>query len=111
MVANAGVHHLTSITESECNILLVLTSHGSKTSCVILHMYELVEPFGPLMIFSVIILVEERDWDRVMSVNVKGTMFSYKHAARQMIKQGRGGRIIGAASLAPKRGEPNNSRS
>jgi NAD(P)-dependent dehydrogenase (short-subunit alcohol dehydrogenase family) len=48
--------------------------------------------------------VQESDWDKVMSVNVKGTMFSYKHAAKQMIKQGRGGRIIGAASTASKKG-------
>ena len=36
------------------------------------------------------------DWDRVMSINVRSVMLAYKHAARQMIKQGRGGRIVGA---------------
>ncbi|PIL30543.1 hypothetical protein GSI_07243 [Ganoderma sinense ZZ0214-1] len=43
-------------------------------------------------------------WDRIMCVNVRSTMLAYKHAARQMIKQGRGGRIVGAASMAGKRG-------
>ncbi|PCH44769.1 NAD(P)-binding protein [Wolfiporia cocos MD-104 SS10] len=33
-------------------------------------------------------------WDQVMSVNVRGVMLCYKHAALQMIKQGSGGRII-----------------
>ncbi|KAM5542607.1 hypothetical protein V8D89_003568 [Ganoderma adspersum] len=44
------------------------------------------------------------DWDRVMSINVRSVMLAYKHAARQMIKQGRGGRIVGAASMAGKKG-------
>ena len=31
-----------------------------------------------------------------MAVNVRGTMLCYKHAGKQMVAQGRGGRIIGA---------------
>ena len=38
-------------------------------------------------------------WDRIMCVNARSTMLAYKHAVRQMIKQGRGGRIIGQALL------------
>lgn len=48
--------------------------------------------------------MDEEKWDKIISVNVKGTMLSYKHAARQMIEQGRGGKIIGAASTASKQG-------
>ncbi|KAH9949652.1 NAD-binding protein [Amylocystis lapponica] len=44
------------------------------------------------------------EWDRMMAVNVRGVMLCYKYAALQMIKQGRGGRIIGASSIAGKRG-------
>lgn len=36
-----------------------------------------------------------------MSVNVRGVMLSYKYAALQMIKQGRGGRIIGRLNVCP----------
>ncbi|PPQ81559.1 hypothetical protein CVT25_013402 [Psilocybe cyanescens] len=46
----------------------------------------------------------KEDLSRILSVNVQGTFFCYKHAALQMIKQGRGGRIIGAASIASKQG-------
>ncbi|KAJ6482547.1 hypothetical protein C8R45DRAFT_304412 [Mycena sanguinolenta] len=46
------------------------------------------------------------DWDTVMTVNARGTFLCYKYAAMQMIKQGGGGRIIGAASTAAKRGVP-----
>jgi len=36
------------------------------------------------------------NFDRLMAVNARSTFLCYKHAARQMIAQGRGGRIIGA---------------
>ncbi|KAF8836790.1 NAD(P)-binding protein [Paxillus ammoniavirescens] len=49
------------------------------------------------------------DWERIMAVNARGTFLCYKHAAEQMIKQGRGGRIIGASSLAGKTGLPLSS--
>ncbi|KII91340.1 hypothetical protein PLICRDRAFT_105222 [Plicaturopsis crispa FD-325 SS-3] len=39
------------------------------------------------------------EWERVFSVNIRGVMLCYKYAAIQMVKQGRGGRIIGAAYL------------
>ncbi|KAF8637685.1 hypothetical protein AX16_010760 [Volvariella volvacea WC 439] len=45
------------------------------------------------------------DWDRIFSVNTRGLFLSYKYAAVQMIAQGRGGRIIGASSVAGKEGE------
>ncbi|KAI0945020.1 hypothetical protein AcV7_001666 [Taiwanofungus camphoratus] len=43
-------------------------------------------------------------WDRIMSVNLRGVMLCYKYAGVQMIKQGRGGRIIAASSMAGKKG-------
>ncbi|ESK86694.1 hypothetical protein Moror_10941 [Moniliophthora roreri MCA 2997] len=49
----------------------------------------------------------ETDWDYVFSVHGRGVFLCYKHAAEQMIKQGRGGRIIGASSAAGKRGDMN----
>jgi len=45
-------------------------------------------------------------FDRLMAVNARGTMLCYKHAGKQMIAQGRGGRIIGASSLMSKRANP-----
>ncbi|KAJ7097541.1 acetoin reductase family protein [Mycena epipterygia] len=43
------------------------------------------------------------EWDRLMAVNCRGTFLSYKYAGMQMVSQGRGGRIIGACSVAGKR--------
>jgi meso-butanediol dehydrogenase / (S,S)-butanediol dehydrogenase / diacetyl reductase len=44
------------------------------------------------------------DLQRTLDVNVKGVFHCYRAAARQMIAQGRGGRLIGAASVAAHRG-------
>lgn len=43
-------------------------------------------------------------WQRTMDVNLRGVLHCYQSAARQMIAQGRGGRLIGAASVAAHRG-------
>ncbi|KAH7925245.1 NAD(P)-binding protein [Leucogyrophana mollusca] len=43
-------------------------------------------------------------WDKVLRVNARGVYLCYRFAALQMIAQGRGGRIIGASSVAGKRG-------
>ncbi|KAH9919208.1 acetoin reductase family protein [Epithele typhae] len=47
--------------------------------------------------------------DKLINVHIKGTFFSYKYAAMQMIKQGIGGRIVGAASIASKKGVPDQA--
>ncbi len=44
-------------------------------------------------------------WDHIFAVNTRGIFLCYKYAAIQMVKQGRGGRIIGACSVAGMRGK------
>ena len=44
------------------------------------------------------------DFDRLMAINLRGVFLSYTAAARQMIAQGHGGKIIGAASIAAHKG-------
>ncbi|KAL4257249.1 short-chain dehydrogenases/reductases (SDR) family protein [Pleurotus pulmonarius] len=40
------------------------------------------------------------DWDALFSINLRGVLLCYKHAARQMVKQNiQDGRIIGACSM------------
>lgn len=43
-------------------------------------------------------------WEQTLAVNVLGVVHCYQAAARRMIDQGRGGRLIGAASMASHRG-------
>jgi acetoin reductase-like protein len=53
-----------------------------------------------------ILEITPQSYDRVFAVNVKGLLFMLQAAARQMVKQGRGGKIINLASQAGRRGEP-----
>ncbi|GJJ14987.1 hypothetical protein Clacol_009257 [Clathrus columnatus] len=55
---------------------------------------------------STMVVAPTEDWDRINKVNARGTFLAYKYAAIQMIKQGRGGRIVGASSIAGKQGFP-----
>jgi len=58
------------------------------------------------IIKTVKLLIETtlEDWEQIMNTNARGTFLCYRFAALQMIKQGRGGRIIGASSVAGKQG-------
>jgi meso-butanediol dehydrogenase/(S,S)-butanediol dehydrogenase/diacetyl reductase len=48
--------------------------------------------------------VSPEDFDWLMSINLRGVFLCYNAAARQMIDQGDGGKIIGAASIAAHKG-------
>lgn len=50
--------------------------------------------------------VSPQEYDKVHQVNGRGVFLCYTEAARQMIKQGNGGKIIGAASIAAHKGFP-----
>ncbi|KPY45380.1 L-iditol 2-dehydrogenase [Pseudomonas syringae] len=49
--------------------------------------------------------ITRESYDRLFSINVAGTLFTLQAAAKQMIKQGEGGKIINMASQAGRRGE------
>jgi NAD(P)-dependent dehydrogenase (short-subunit alcohol dehydrogenase family) len=56
-------------------------------------------------------LVSEFDedyWDRLMSVDLKGTALSMKYELRQLLAQGGGGSIINISSVSGFRPQPNN---
>lgn len=49
--------------------------------------------------------ITRQSFDKLYSVNVAGTLFTMQAAAKQMIAQGQGGKIINMASQAGRRGE------
>lgn len=49
--------------------------------------------------------ITRASYDKLYAVNVGGTIFTLQAAAKQMIKQGHGGKIINMASQAGRRGE------
>jgi D-sorbitol dehydrogenase (acceptor) len=52
-----------------------------------------------------IVEVTEKSWNFLFDVNVKGLFFTLQAVAKQMIAQGRGGKIVNMASQAGRRGE------
>ena len=75
---------------------------------------EVVASFGKLDILinnaalftaAPIAEITRLDYDRVFAVNTAGTFFCLQAAARQMMAQGSGGKIINMASQAGRRGE------
>jgi NAD(P)-dependent dehydrogenase (short-subunit alcohol dehydrogenase family) len=50
--------------------------------------------------------VSREQWAKIFAVNVDGIFFTMQAVAKEMIKQGRGGKIINLASQAGRRGEP-----
>ncbi|KAL3484696.1 hypothetical protein BJX62DRAFT_243700 [Aspergillus germanicus] len=71
-----------------------------------------VEAFSELnvMVANAGIIVPKRllevslaEWEQVQAVNATGAFLCYREAARQMVAQGKGGKIIGACSIAGHR--------
>ena len=50
--------------------------------------------------------ITREQWHKLFAVNSEGKFFTMQAVARQMIKQGHGGKIINLASQAGRRGEP-----
>lgn len=57
--------------------------------------------------FSKIVDMPEADWDFILRTNLKSVFLCSQQAARQMIQQQRGGRIISISSIHAVLSEPN----
>jgi NAD(P)-dependent dehydrogenase (short-subunit alcohol dehydrogenase family) len=56
--------------------------------------------------FSKIVDMAEEDWDFILRTNLKSVFLCSQQAARQMIRQGQGGRIIAVSSIHAVLSEP-----
>jgi meso-butanediol dehydrogenase / (S,S)-butanediol dehydrogenase / diacetyl reductase len=82
------VEHLISATVAEYGALDVMVNNAGVSG---------TKPF---------LEISDADFERVMRVNGLGMLIGIQEAARQMIKQGRGGKIINAGSIASREGYP-----
>jgi len=87
----------------------------SVESEVIAMIDAVVEHFGELnvlianagiAVFKPLIEHTAEDWTRTFSVNATGTFFCFKYAAKVMISQGKGGRLVGTSSDSGRHGWP-----
>lgn len=81
-------------------------------------MDETVKEFGGIDILvnnagvetrTSILTTDEKQYEKVMDINLKSAFFATQFAAKQMIKQGRGGRIINITSVHEDWPMPNNT--
>ena len=59
-----------------------------------------------ILVSGTVVTLTEKDWNRQMDVNLKGVFLCSKYAVQQMLKQGKGGRIINIGSIAGLVGFP-----
>jgi D-sorbitol dehydrogenase (acceptor) len=78
---------------------LISTTVSKFGSVDILYNNAGVFDMGPILEIS------EASFDKVFAVNTRGLFFTLQAAAAQMVKQGRGGKIINMSSQAGRRGE------
>ncbi|PPQ81829.1 hypothetical protein CVT26_009917 [Gymnopilus dilepis] len=83
MVANAGIASLTPLVDSKF-IFVQAQRNGDNENLL-----------APLA-----------EWQKTLDVNATGAFLCYREAAKSMIERGVKGRIVGASSVAGKRGEP-----
>ena len=96
--------------------ILAITVDTSDPDAVAEALEEIERSLGPAYILAAaaavwggwnsIVDLDYADLDRIFRINTFGTLFCVKNAARQMIREGRGGRIIMWSSVAATRGQP-----
>lgn len=88
---------------------IAIAADVSKREDVKLLINETIKAFGKLDIMvnnagivtmEAFIDLKEENWDRLIAVDLKGTYICSQEAAKQMIKQNSGGKIINTASIA-----------
>jgi len=93
----AVVADVSKETEVESMMRSVATQLGSLDVVVANAGIAQVKPFLELTV---------DDWDNMFAVNARGVFLCYREAAKVMIEQGRGGKIIGACSVVGYRPFP-----
>ena len=99
-----------AINEEFSGRALALAVHAGNLESAGQLVEKAVEHFGSVDIvvnnagtnphFGPILSADESHWDKIFEVNVKGCFWMCQAAARQMIAQGSGGKIINNASVA-----------
>jgi meso-butanediol dehydrogenase/(S,S)-butanediol dehydrogenase/diacetyl reductase len=92
----------------ECNVLEEgdVESLVARTIDTCGRLDIMVNNAGVGYLMTPLVETDSSAWDTVLGVNLRGVFYGVKHAARAMIRQGQGGRIINIGSQASKSGFP-----
>ncbi|KAH7907441.1 hypothetical protein BJ138DRAFT_1160122 [Hygrophoropsis aurantiaca] len=123
---DVAVNDITSNTENLKTLVTEITARGRRSSAIFADVTNedevkemvgsVVKQFGGLDVMvanagiirvGTLLETTTADFEANFAVSVRGTFLCYKYAAEQMVAQGRGGRLIGASSVAGKQGHPN----
>ena len=109
-----SVQEVVTMVEKKGRRALGMTADVSKKSQVNNMVRDVINEFGQIDVFfnnaGIVVVhefldIKEKDWDRIMEVNLKGVFLCGQAVAREMVKQKKG-KIINTASLAAHRGRP-----
>ena len=109
-----SVQEVVTMVEEKGRRALGMTADVSKKSQVDNMVRDVIEEFGQIDVFfnnaGIVVVhefldIEEKDWDRIMEINLKGVFLCGQAVAREMVKRKKG-KIINTASLAAHRGRP-----
>jgi NAD(P)-dependent dehydrogenase (short-subunit alcohol dehydrogenase family) len=93
--------------EADCGDVVSIDAMVSRVARELGHIDIIVNNAGVTR-YAYIMDLTEADWDRIHRVNAKGVFFCLQRAAKEMIAQKSGGRIINIASISG-RGYPGAS--
>ncbi|KAF4637869.1 hypothetical protein G7Y89_g206 [Cudoniella acicularis] len=100
------LQHEIELKGKRCVVLLADVSSEDDVANMVQNTVQMLGGLDVMIANAGIILVKSlleisaSEWDRIQAINVRGVFLCYKHAGLEMIKQGRGGKIIGACSIS-----------
>ncbi len=97
-VATMGSNRALAI-EADCGDVASINAMIEKTVAAFGRLDVIVNNAGVTR-YAYVMDLTEADWDRIHRVNAKGVFFCMQRAAKQMIDQKTGGRIINMASIS-----------
>jgi NAD(P)-dependent dehydrogenase (short-subunit alcohol dehydrogenase family) len=92
------------LTYVRTSLSLCLRSYLGRDAC---HGVDVLVNNAAVSDRATVLELDEDEWERVLRITLKSVYLCIRYVASQMIKQGRGGRIINIASAAGHHGRAN----
>jgi len=106
---DAAVKEIEALGAKGLAITMDVSSHAEVKKAVADHAkvfggLDVMVANAGIAVTAPIVETTDEDFSRTVDINIKGVYYCYQEAAKVMISQGRGGRLIAAASVSSHRG-------